>query len=210
MCDPWYPAPSLSASPPWNSLGMKRWSPGPKRRLWFAWMTAHCRHCLLVVFISVPPSYGAWSWKGQSTVWIGIFLRSFLLWNTYERKQGWTFLQPVQCRNAMCLPSSPKHVNAVSYFMEDSHTLFLYISSELSEECKHLFGASPQVKDYHMPQKEIPACPPKFMLWRELWIESLYTVMNMDKIHHSQPGHEKLKNTYFGSHNIFKNIFKRK
>jgi len=62
----------------------------------------------------------------------------------------------------------PEHENAVSYLMEDSHTLFLYISSELSEECKHLFGASLQVKDYHMPHKEIPACPPKFMLWREL------------------------------------------
>lgn len=92
--------------------------------------------------------------------------------------------------------------------MEDSHTLFLYISSELSEECKHLFGASPQVKDYHMPQKEIPACPPKFMLWRELWIESLYTVMNMDKIHHSWLGYGMQNwKTHILDHTIFSKIY---
>lgn len=101
----------------------------------------------------------------------------------------------------------PEHENAVSYLMEDSHTLFLYISSELSEECKHLFGASLQVKDYHMPHKEIPACPPKFMLWRELWIESLYTVMNMDKIHHSWPGCGTQNwKTHILDHSIFSKI----
>lgn len=95
-----------------------------------------------------------------------------------------------------------------SHLMEDSHTLFLYISSELSEECKHLFGASPQVKEYHMRQKEIPACPPKFMLWRELWIVSLYTAMNMDKIHHSWLGYGTQNwKTHILDHSIFSKIY---